>query len=239
MNPASREGDQVASKAHFSRKTFDFLRDLAKNNNREWFHANKDRYEAFVKEPALAFIQDFSSHLGKVSPHFRADPRAVGGSLFRIHRDTRFSKDKSPYKTHTGIQFRHEKGKDAHAPGFYLHLEPRNCFAGLGIWRPDGKTLQKIRQGMVDDAEGWKKAVSGRAFKGRFDLWGDQLIRPPRGFDPDHPLLEDLKRKDHVAVAGLTQKVVTEPGFMEEYAAFCRAGLPYVAFLCRALDLPV
>jgi uncharacterized protein (TIGR02453 family) len=119
---------------YFTPSLFTFLRELAENNNREWFQDNKSRYEQHVKDPALRLIADFGPRLKKISPHFRADPRAVGGSLFRIHRDTRFSKDKSPYKTHTGIQFRHELGKDAYAPGFYLHLEPGQVFCGVGSW---------------------------------------------------------------------------------------------------------
>ena len=110
----------MAARRYFTIQTFRFLKDLKENNSRPWFHENKGRYEEHVKEPALRFIEDLDPLLQKVSPHFMATPR----SLFRIHRDTRFSKDKSPYKTHTGIQFRHEASKDAHAPGFYLHLQP-------------------------------------------------------------------------------------------------------------------
>jgi len=226
------------SPAHFTRKTFDFLRELAKNNNREWFKANKDRYERDVQTPAFNFIQDFSSHLNKLSPHFRADPRPVGGTLFRIYRDIRFSKDKSPFKTHTGIQFRHTHGKDAHAPGFYLHLDPEGCFMGLGIWRPDGKTLKRIREGLVEDPKGWRKATSGAAFKKRLELTGDSLVRPPAGFDPNHPLIDDLRRKDFVAMASIPQAAVTDPGFLKEYAAMCRAGAPFISYLCGVLDLP-
>lgn len=228
----------MADAEHFSPKTFAFLRDLAGNNNREWFKANKERYDEDVKGPALRFIQDFSSHLDRLSPHFRADPRPVGGSLFRIYRDIRFSKDKSPYKTAAGIQFRHERGKDAHAPGFYLHLEPKQCFVGLGIWRPDGKALKKIRERIVEDPEAWKKGVSASAFRRRFDLSGDRLVRPPGGFDPEHPLIEDLKWKDYVASARLTQKDVIQAGFIKEYARYCRVGMPFVSFLCDALGLP-
>ncbi|MFH1764542.1 MAG: TIGR02453 family protein, partial [Gemmatimonadota bacterium] len=196
------------------------------------------RYEDEVRDPALEFIQDSSSRLKALSPHFRADPRASGGSLFRIYRDTRFSKDKSPYKTYTGIQFRHEQGKDAHAPGFYLHIEPKGCFVGVGIWHPDGKAVKKIREAIVEDSTGWKKAVSGSAFKARLSLSGDQLVRPPRGFDPEHPLVGDLKRKDFIAVAPISMKQVTEPGFIKDFASHCQAGMPLVAFLCGALDLP-
>jgi uncharacterized protein (TIGR02453 family) len=227
----------VAKKGHFTTKTFAFLRDLAENNNREWFQANKDRYEEEVKGPALEFIRDFSEPLKALSPHFRADPRANGGSLFRIYRDTRFSKDKSPYKTFSGIQFRHDRGKDAHAPGFYLHIEPKQCFVGLGIWHPDGKTLKRIREGLVEDGKGWKKAVSGKAFRDHLELSGDSLVRPPRGFEQEHPLIEDLKRKDFIAVARLTQGEVTAPDFLKGFTKYCRAGSPFMAYLCKTLGL--
>ena len=135
----------MAAEVHFRPEFFRFLRELRENNSRDWFQAQKARYQRDVRDPALRFIGDFAPALKEISPHFRADPRPVGGSLFRIHRDVRFSKDKSPYKTSVGIQFRHEMGKDAHAPGFYLHLEPENVFLGAGSWRPDGPSLLKIR----------------------------------------------------------------------------------------------
>ena len=96
----------------FTPALFAFMRDLREHNDRDWFKANKQRYEEDVREPAFAFISDFAGHLQKIAPHFVADPGPSGGSLFRIYRDTRFSKDKTPYKTHTGIHFRHEKAKD-------------------------------------------------------------------------------------------------------------------------------
>lgn len=119
---------------YISPKLFRFFRDLKKNNDREWFEDNKQRYEDDVRGPLLAFIDDFAEPLYRISPHFRADARKVGGSLFRIFRDVRFSKDKTPYKTHAGVHFRHENAKDAHAPGLYLHLEPGEVFMGAGIW---------------------------------------------------------------------------------------------------------
>lgn len=223
---------------HFTGKTFAFLRQLARNNDREWFRENKKHFEREVKDPAVRFILDFAPHLKAISPHFRADPRGNGGSLFRIYRDTRFSKDKRPFKTHTGIQFRHDQGKDAHAPGFYLHLEPGGCFMGVGIWRPDSNTLRKIREGVVNDVQGWKKAVGGKAFQDRFQLSGDSLSRPPRGFDPHHPLVDDLKRKDFIAVSHFSESAVVDPAFLEEFVGRCRAGRPLVSFLCRALEIP-
>ncbi len=222
----------------FTKETFAFLRDLAENNDREWFQANRSRYEEVMLAPSVRFIMDFGRRLQRISPHFRADPRPVGGSLFRIYRDTRFSNDKSPYKTHIGIQFRHAKGKDAHAPGFYLHIEPGNCFAGLGLWHPDGKALRAIRQAIVAHPERWSRAIGDARFTKRLELAGDALTRPPRGFDPEHPLIEDLKRKDFIAVAKLTQRAATSKDLVQKYAEICRAGKPMVKFLCEALRLP-
>jgi len=232
------DGSMMKTDAHFSGRTFAFLRDLARHNERDWFNANKTRYEAEVKEPAIRFILDFAPHLKAISPHFRADPRGNGGSLFRIYRDTRFSKDKSPFKTHTGIQFRHDHGKDAHAPGFYLHLEPGECFMAAGIWRPDGATLRKIREGMAEDPGGWRGVVEEKEFQDHFQLSGDALSRPPRGLDPAHPLIEDLKRKDFIAVSPLSEKDVTAAGFLDRFADRCRTGGALVAYLCKLLEVP-
>jgi uncharacterized protein (TIGR02453 family) len=193
----------MANSAHFSSAFFKFFKELEHNNNRDWFQRNKQRYETDVKEPILRFIVDFGPRLEQISQHFLADPRPVGGSMFRIYRDTRFSKDKRPYKTNAGIQFRHEAGRDVHAPGFYLHLSPTEVFAGSGIWHPDGKTLAQIRQAIVENPDGWRKATRKRGMR----LGGDSLKRPPRGFDPDHPLIEDLKRKDFVTLPGADQPV--------------------------------
>jgi uncharacterized protein (TIGR02453 family) len=218
----------------FGPELFDFLRDLKANNDRTWFTAHKDRYEREVRNPALDFIEDFAPHLREISSHFVADPRPSGGSLFRIHRDTRFSKDKSPYKPYTGIQFRHELGKDAHAPGFYLHLEPGSVFAGAGIWHPDQPTLVRIREAIARDPQGWREAIAGE----RFRLAGDSLKRAPAGFDPEHPLIEDLKRKDFIGVVTLTEKQLCARGFVERFAQTCRDASPLVRFLCAAVDAP-
>jgi uncharacterized protein (TIGR02453 family) len=228
----------MASTPYFSSRSFAFLRDLATHNEREWFHKHRKRYERDLRAPSLAFITDFAPHLGKISPHFRADPRPSGGSMFRIHRDTRFSKDKSPYKTFTGLQFRHDRGKDAHCPGFYLHIEPGNSFAGVGIWRPDGTTLKAIRDTIVENPALWKKASGGKKFATTFSLQGDRLTRPPQGYDPDHPLIQDLKWKDFIGVCPLTQKSLTGKDFLAEFTHLCRAGTPWMSFLCKALDVP-
>lgn len=224
---------------HFTPKTFAFLRELADNNDREWFDANRERYESDVREPALDFIQDFGDRLLKISPHFSADPRLQGGSLFRIHRDTRFSSDKTPYKTHTGMQFRHVATKDdVHAPGFYLHLEPGACWAGVGLWRPSTDDAYAIRDRISSDPAEWKKAAYGKAFSDVFELSdGDPLVNVPRQYDEDHRFADDIRRRTFTAGAKLTQKAVTSDDFVDEYAALCRTASPFMAFLCEAVGV--
>jgi uncharacterized protein (TIGR02453 family) len=224
----------VSKDAYFSRDSFRFLRELADNNDRTWYAANKARYEEHVKAPALALIEAFAPRLARISSRFAATPR----SLYRLHRDTRFSRDKSPFKTHVGIHFRHERAKDAHAPGFYLHVEPRNVFAGVGIWRPESDALRCIREHIAENPEAWKRASGARAFEARFELAGDRLSRPPRGFDAEHPLLEDLKWKDYIAVATFDERFVSRPGLLDQLAETFAAATPFMRFLCDALEVP-
>ena len=219
---------------YFEPALFDFLSDLKQNNNREWFHANKHIYESKVKQPMLEMIADFGPHLHKIHPAFVADPRPVGGSMFRIYRDVRFSQDKSPYKTQASAHFQHHKaGKHAHVPGFYLHLEPGQCFTAAGVWHPDSPTLTAIRKEIVNHPEDWKKATR------RLSIEGDKLTRPPKGFAADHPFIEDLKRKDFVTVETLSQKQICSAGFINDLASSFKSMLPLVLFLSKALRLPV
>jgi uncharacterized protein (TIGR02453 family) len=215
----------------FRPELFDFLRQLKRHNDREWFAKHKARYEEAIQGPALLFIEGFGPHLRRLAPHFVADPRPTRGSLFRIYRDTRFSPDKRPFKTHVGIRFSHASGKDAHAPVFYLHLEPGRCFAAAGVWHPDSTALTRIRMAIVAAPERWAKA------RRKLELEGDSLARPPRGFDAKHRFIEDLRRKDFVASVTLTEAQVCSPRFMRDFAAACKAMLPLVEFTTRALGL--
>jgi uncharacterized protein (TIGR02453 family) len=221
----------------FGPELFSFLAELRANNDRDWFAANKHRYEEHVLEPALDFIAAFAPHLEKISPHFIADPRPSGGSLFRIYRDTRFSKDKSPYKTNLGIHFRHERAKDAHAPGFYLHIGPGEVFAGGGVWHPDTQAATRIREAIVADPARWKRATRTGAFTKRLSLGGDSLKRVPPWADADHPHAEDLRRKDFFGSTRLERADVLAPGFVREYARICTAAAPLAHFLCDALGV--
>jgi uncharacterized protein (TIGR02453 family) len=225
----------MAPDAHFSPKLFRFLKDLKANNSRDWFHQNKARYEQDVKQPLLEFVADFAPLLRRISPVFVADPRPVGGSMFRIHRDTRFSADKSPYKTNAAARFPHAGGANVHTPGFYLHLEPGSVFAGAGIWHPDPASQTRIRQAIVADPKRWKRILAAKGFREHLELSGESLKRPPRGFDPEHPLVEDLKRKDFICVANFSEKQACAPAFLRQYTEVCRASAPFVRFLTEAL----
>ena len=191
---------------HFTPALFEFLGELAMNNRREWFQANKVRYQRDVQDPMVQFVADFDDRLTGISRHMVADPRRSGGSVFRIYRDVRFSKDKSPYKTNAGVHFRHRVGREVHGPGLYLHMEPGNVFAGAGLWKPKSPTAGKIREAIVVNPRKWERIVSDDEFASMFSLEGDSLKRAPRGFDPGHPHIEYLKLKSYVAITPFTEE---------------------------------
>lgn len=222
----------------FEPTLFQFLKQLARNNNRPWFLENKGRYESEVLEPSLAFIRAFRPRLKKISEYFTAVDRRVGGSLMRIYRDTRFWGKEEPYKTNVGIQFRHEFGKDIHAPGFYVHLEPAMCFLAAGLWRPDSPSLRKIREAIVENPRRWRRARDDRKFQRCFALDGGSLKKCPLGFPADHPAIEDLRRTDFIAVADLSEKETLQKTFIENVDRAFASAKPFMRFLCDALKIP-
>lgn len=229
----------MPSQSYFSPSMFAFLRDVAANNNKQWWDENKDRYITLIREPAKEFIADFGPRLQAISEHFIADTRTNGGSLMRPYRDTRFSRDKTPYKTNIGIQFRHERGKDVHAPGFYVHIEPGECWAGIGLWRPEPKVARQIRDSIYEGPADWKKATKRKAFT---DEWtidpGDEemLKRVPKEYqDAAYP--DDVRMKSFTAGHKLTQKSVTSADFDAALAGAYGKGSDYMAFLCQAIGL--
>ncbi len=214
-----------------------FLSDLKENNNRAWFQENKDRYEKYLKEPLLDFIAAFAERLPAVSPYYMAVPKVTGGSLFRIYRDVRFSKDKRPFKTWAGMHFRHERARDVHSPGFYIHLEPGNSFISCGIWKPDRESLERIRLVVSEHSQRWLDAIQDQEFSALYRLAGESLKRPPRGFDPDHPLIEDLKRVDYLASIEIDEKIATRADFLDYYLETCQVAAPFMRFLTESIGL--
>ena len=222
---------------YFTKQTFSFLSSLADNNTREWFEEHKQNYEDYVREPALDFISDMTEEMPAISKHFLAVPKKVGGSLMRVYRDTRFAHDKTPYKTNIGIQFRHEVGKDVHAPGYYVHIAPDECFVGVGLWHPEADVLFKIREDILKNGDAWVAARDNKIFRKHFSLEGDVLTNAPRGYAKDHPLLEDLKRKDFIGLAALNKTDVTSKNFRALVVERFKQAEPYMRFLCGAVGL--
>ena len=222
---------------YFTSASFKFLNDLARNNSREWFLANKTRFEEQLRTPFLTLLGDLQAPLAKISPHYRADTRGQGGSLFRQHRDTRFAHDKTPYKTWAGARLFHERSKGIEAPVFYLHIQPGGCFAGGGLWHPQPDALKKVRDFLADNPAAWKKATQSKASRERLTQGGDALTRPPRGYDPTHELIDDIKRKDFVASATFDEKLATSAEFKPYLVDTFKRVAPMVDYLCAALDL--
>lgn len=220
----------------FTPDTFAYLTELSLHNERPWFEANKHRYESAVREPARAFIRAMAPHLATLSPELVASDKKVGGSLMRVFRDTRFSADKTPYKTNIGIQFRLGADKDVHAPGLYFHVAPDELFLGAGMWHPPKEAVTAIRDHIVAAPETWSTSARGLGLG--LELWdGEPLKRPPRGYPADHPLVEDLKRKDIVGFALWKPATIAEKDFPDRVARAYASSKKLMAFLCAALDL--
>lgn len=222
----------------FTENTFKFLTDLTANNERDWFQDHKNDYERFIREPALQLIDDFAPLLHTQSKHFIASSKKQGGSLMRVYRDARFSKDKSPYKTNIGIQFRHFMGKDVHAPGFYLHVSTDECFIGAGLWRPEGKTLLKIRTFIDENPRAWQRIFESEAFQSQWALSGDSLKTAPKGFPKDHPQIIDLRRKDFIAISPISREQLMSDELLPLLQARYLATEKLMVFLCTAIDVP-
>jgi uncharacterized protein (TIGR02453 family) len=224
--------------AVFEKQTIAFLKELSANNNRDWFKENKARYEVQVLDVALRFIESMQDPLAGFAPHFTAIPQRMGGSLMRVYRDTRFSKNKLPYKTNIGIQFRHEQARDVHSPGYYVHIDPDQVFLGVGMWRPDSDSLHAIRQRIVAKATEWKSARDDTKFRRHFDLGGESLMRPPRGFDKEHEFIDDIKRKSFLAVRNLDVADCLSQQFQRKVETSFIAAAPFMRFLCKAVGVP-
>lgn len=223
---------------YFSEHSLKFLRALARHNEREWFHAHKDAYETHVRAPFLALLTDLQPALREVSEHYRSEPKTVGGSLFRIHRDTRFSNNKAPYKNWQGARLFHARSRELEAPSFYLHLQPGHCFVAAGLWHPEPPTLRRLRQFVFENPDAWARAAHAPAFRRRYDLDdSESLVRPPRGFPPEFVHIDDLKRRNFVALRGIDDATMTGPRLLATLSRDLKGLAPFVDYLCAALDL--
>ena len=229
--------------AFFSAASLTFLRGLKRNNNRPWFEAHRDDYERHVKEPMAALVLALDREFREFAPEIVGEPKR---SMFRIHRDVRFSKDKSPYKTHAACWFFHaggssKVGREAHGggAGFYFHLEPGACFMGGGIWMPPAPALKKLRIAIADDPATFGRIVNAAAFRRRFGALDTEasLKRVPRGYAPDHPAAEWLKLQSYVVGRPVTDAQVKSGRLPALLAADYEVMLPLVRWLNGVLKL--
>jgi uncharacterized protein (TIGR02453 family) len=225
---------QESGERFFEPDAFRFLRELARNNNRDWFLKNKKRYEETVQIPALRFIDAMATRLAEISPYLRADARPFGGSLSRIYRDTRFAKDKSPYKTHIGMHFFHERArKGAHLPGFFFHLAAGESRVHSGMWHPEPRDLTKIRDAIVASPGAW-----GRVVNDGLTIEGESYARVPRGYEPDQRYAADLRRKDFFASKRFSDSEITNSNFGSTFIEACRTLDPLNQFRANAIGVP-
>ncbi|MDO5611247.1 MAG: DUF2461 domain-containing protein [Pseudomonadota bacterium] len=223
---------------YFNDDSLKFLRGLARHNNREWFQQHKADYEAHVRAPFQRLLVDLQPALAAISPHMRSDPKTVGGSMFRIQRDTRFSGDKAPYKPWQGARLFHERRQQVAAPSFYLHLQPGESFVGAGLWHPETKTQRRVRQFIFDNPAGWARAAHDKALRKRFDLLSDDmLVRPPAGFPADFAYIDDLRHHNFALGRPLTDADISSTRLRSILEKDLLQLAPFVDYLCAALDL--
>jgi len=217
-----------------------FLRQLKRHNTRPWFEANRPRYEAEVRGPMARLVEEIDVHLARVAPEIVGDPRR---SVFRIHRDVRFSRDKSPYKTHAACWFYHMDagrgvgGEAQGGAGFYFHLEPGQCLIGAGIWMPPRESLSRIREALLEDYRGFERIVEDRSFRRRYGPLGDEamLKRLPRGYQEQHPAARWMRYQSFTAGRTLTERTVLSSRLAVTVAGHYAALTPFVRWLNAAL----
>ena len=220
-----------------------FLRGLARNNRKPWFEARREVYERELRTPFRALVEEMDVRLARVAPEFIGDPRR---SMFRIHRDVRFSRDKSPYKTNAACHFfhrdaRHGAGQDAEgaSAGFYFQLQPGMTFAAAGIWMPPRSALAKIREALADDLDGFEEIVRARAFKRAVGSLDEEamLTRMPRGYAPDHPAAEWLRFQSFTVTKPFADRDGLGSGLPERLEKAFIPMLPFVRWLNAAMSL--
>ena len=213
----------------FTPKTLSFLRSLKRNNNRDWFRARRDQYDAHVRAPMIAVVERLAGDFRSFAPELIASPKL---SLFRIYRDTRFSGDKKPLKTHAAAVFRTRELPRPQGAGLYFEIAPGWVWIGGGMWRPEPPELVKIREHIAETWPEMQSLTRAAAFRRRFEeLSGDTMTRVPRGYRSDHPAADYLKFKDWMVSRSLPGTFVTEPAFYPTLLAIFRAAAPLIQFL--------
>ncbi len=217
----------------FPKEGIRFLRQLKKNNNRAWFNEHKSEYEDFVKLPMQSLVAALQPHVANFAPEIDVHPKR---SLFRIYRDTRFSKDKTPYKTHVAAVF-HLRGHWQNSGGYYVHIELGAVYVGGGIYMPDSDQLRKIRRAIVDPKAKFRSIVESKMFKKQFGgIEGEKLQRVPQGFEADHPMAGWLKHKQFYTGVEWNEKECYSVNFVSKVVNVYKDLHPLIRFLNEALN---
>ena len=205
---------------------FSFFRKLEANNNRDWFHSNKAEFKSLEGE-VKQFMQIIADHIN-------AHDKIAKFKMFRIYRDVRFSKNKTPFKTHFGLAFHREK--PSLRGGYYIHLEAGKSFLGVGFWAPEKDDLQRIRKELEIDAEEYRQIINNKTFKKYWgDLSGDEVKTAPKGFSKDHPNIDMIKKKQHVFIKNFTDQEVLSPDFTNVIDIHFQKVRPFFDYMSHVL----
>ena len=217
----------------FAPEAIAFLRDLKKNNDREWFTPRKDVFETQVRLPMIELVRGIHGEMLRFAPRHVGEPAKC---VFRIYRDTRFSKNKTPYKTNIAASFVHGGAGKGGGAGYYLSVSPEQVEVGGGIYMPDPATLLAVRQRVAEHYEAFRATFeSAKVRKLMGDLYGESATRPPKGFDPEHPAIELLRRKQFCLFATLDPALATTSKLQSEVVKRFEAIAPFIDFLNQSL----
>jgi len=231
-SPSPIELEIFPSFETFPKEGIKFLLQLKKNNNRDWFNKHKPEYEEFVKAPMLSLIATIKPKLENVAPEMEADPKK---SMFRISRDTRFSKDKTPYKTHVAAVF-HPRGHWQNSEGYYLHIEPTVIYIGGWIYMPSSEQLKKIRKAIAENGKEFLSIVQSKTFVKNFKkIEGEKLQRVPIGYPQEHPLADWLKHKQFYSGVTWKMEECYSKKFLDKVIVVYKDLLPFIRFLNETL----
>ena len=218
----------------FTPKTLSFLRALKRNNRREWFMPRKHQYEEYVRAPMVTVVEALARDFRRFAPELEASPRT---SIFRVYRDTRFSEDKSPYKTHIAAAFRWRSLPKGESAGLYFEVTPGWVWCGGGYYAPPTPQLVRIRQHVADTFPEIDRIVRAAAFRRAFgELDGERLTRVPRGFAKDDPAAEYLRYRSFLAGREFPGTFATDAAFYPTLVATFKAAMPLVRFLTEPLE---
>lgn len=233
MSPHPLEELSYPPFAGFPAETFAFLRRLKRNNNRVWFASHKAEYEEAVRFPMECLIASLRPRMADVAPEIEFHPRK---SIFRVYRDTRFSNDKTPYKTNIAANFKARGPKaPTGAPGLYVGVELDEIFIGGGIYMPDGTQLKSIRSSIAAKPDALTEVLEDPAFTRVLgEILGDRLQKAPLGFPKDHPMIEFLKLKQYYVGVELDPKECMKPKFLDTVERVFKASMPFMRWLQKA-----